>query len=102
MIFNLFNCRPVTSVISEHLYNQVLEVIRQVVALNFVEVLLVLPCYDQVEEIFVLSRFLEREYASNDYEEDDAGGEDIGLPPVVQLALLDFGSHVRHCPAVGL
>lgn len=61
-----------------------------------------LSCYNQIVEIFVLSCFLKRENASNDYEEDDAGGEDVRLPTVIQFALLDLGGHVGHGSTIGL
>ena len=61
-----------------------------------------LSCNNQVVEIFVLSGFFKWEYASNDYEQDYASRENVCLLSVVKVALLDFGSHVRHRSTVGL
>lgn len=72
MLLDLVQRGPVAAFVGQHPHNEVLEFLGQMLTLDLVEVLLRLPGDNQVVEIFVLSRFLEREYASHNDEEDDA------------------------------
>lgn len=63
-------------------------------AADLVPVFFVFACVYQVVEVFVFSRFLEREYAYHDYEQYHAYREYIYLLTIIFVAKLYFWCHV--------
>jgi len=90
------------SVVGEHPEYEVLEVIRETVATDFLPVGIELAIKDQVIEVLVLFGLFEWEDTLHDNEKNDTSREDVNLPTIVLLAFFDFGSHVGHGAAVGL
>lgn len=65
VLFDLVYGGPVTRFVCQHSHDEVAELVGEVLSLNLFEILVGLTIHYQIEEIFVLSRFLEREYSSD-------------------------------------
>lgn len=78
------------------------EVLGEAGAIDLLEVEVGLSSEDQVVEVLFGARLLERENALHNDEQNDGEREQIYLAALVLFALLDLGSHVRHCSAVAL
>ena len=89
-----------SSIVREELQDEVLEVFREIGAIDLGEVSVGLTRKEQVVEIFFLAGLLEWEDTLHDDEEDDSDGEHIDLLTGVSLALLDLRGHVGHGTSV--
>ena len=102
MLFYLINSWSFFWIIREYWQNKIFEVFTKVLAINFLPVLLYLPCAYQVVEVLFRACFLEREYALDNNEKDDAKRKQINLSALVDLTFFDLGCHVSHGSAVAV
>ena len=71
MIFDLFNSWSLLTIVVKDFKDEVLEVVREVLASNLLPVVLELASVDQIVEVFVFLGLLEWEDSLDDDEEDD-------------------------------
>ena len=89
-------------VITKQLLEQVSAIGWQVSTLNFIPVVLVILLAKEVIKELLLASFLKREDPPNEDEEVDSGREQVGLPSIICLALLNFRGHVCEGTSVWL
>ena len=70
MIFDLFNSWSLLTIVVKDFKDEVLEVVREVLASNLLPVVLELASVDQIVEVFVFLGLLEWEDSLDDNEED--------------------------------
>lgn len=99
---NLRNGGPLRWVVLQQRQHQVLELRRQVLSVNFVEIQSVLASHEQIEEVLLLACLLERENSVCHHEQYHTEGKHIHLRSVVDLALLDLRCHVGEGSTVTL
>jgi len=102
MSSDLINVGAKVAIVAEELEDEILEFAAETCAVDFLEVSVVLALKEQVVEVFLLAGLLEGENALHDDEKNDSNREHVHILPLVRLALLDLGGHVRHGATVAV
>ncbi len=102
MSSDLLNGWALVTLISEELEDEVLEVVTETSAIDFLEVKISFAFEEQVVEVFLLASLLEGEDSLHNDKEDDSNAEHVNVGSFVLLALFDLRGHVGHGAAVGL
>ncbi len=102
MSSDLLNGWALVTLISEELEDEVLEVVTETSAIDFLEVKISFAFEEQVVEVFLLASLLEGEDSLDNDKEDDSNAEHVNVGSFVLLALFDLRGHVGHGAAVGL
>lgn len=102
MALELLHGVALVSIVAEKASDEVLEVSREPITVDLLEVGVHLSSHEEVVEELFLACLLERENTLYDNEKDDSHREEVHLSAVVGFAFLDFRSHVGHGATVGL
>lgn len=102
MALEFLHSVALASIVAEKASDEVLEVSREPVTVDFLEVGIYLSGHEEVVEELFLACLLERENTLYDDEKDDGHREKVDLSTIVGLAFLDFRGHVGHRSTVRL
>jgi len=102
MFPDLCNSWSIFSFVAEHLDNEILKFIRQVLSSGLLPVSGIVTVQKQIVEVLILLGLLKWENTLNNDEKNDSSGKHVDLTTIIGFIFFNFGCHVSHSASVRL